>query len=77
MRRKYHDLKQLLEFPNGTVGKNPPANIKDTVRSLVQEDPTCRRAAKAHVPPLQSLHAATTENHAPRTRAPQQEKLLQ
>jgi len=38
-RRKHHDLKQLLEFPDGTVGKNPPANIRDIVRSPVQEDP--------------------------------------
>ena len=67
------------------------------VRSLVWEDPTCRRATKpvccnywarvpqllkaacsrARVPQLLSPHAATTEAHAPRARAPQQEKPLQ
>ena len=58
------------------------------VRSLVQEDPTCRGAPKAHAPqllslrsrarePQLSLHATTTEAHTPRTRAPQQEKPLQ
>ena len=34
------------DFPGGTVVKNPPANAGDTVRALVQEDPTCRGATK-------------------------------
>ena len=32
---------KVVGFPGGTVVKNPPAN------ALVQEDSTCRRAAKA------------------------------
>ena len=52
------------------------------VRALVREDPTCRGATKpvhrrAHVPQLLSQRAATTEDRAPRARAPQQEKLPQ
>ena len=59
------------------------------VRSLVREDPTCRRATKpvhqkllslcsrACEPQLLSSHATTTEAHAPRARALQQEKPLQ
>ena len=48
----------------------------------VREDPTCRGATKpvhrrAHVPQLLSQRAATTEDRAPRARAPQQEKLPQ
>ena len=50
------------------------------VRSLVREDPTCRRATKpvlrsrGRKPQLLSLRATTTEAHVPRARAPQQEK---
>ena len=56
------------------------------VRFLVREDPTCRAATKLLLPQLLSLcsrarepqllrpHAATTEAHAPRARALQQEK---
>ena len=33
-------------FSGGSVVKNPPANAGDTVRALVQEDPTCSRATK-------------------------------
>ena len=40
--------------------------LRTRVRSLVREDPTCRE--------LLSPRAATTEAHAPRARAPQQEK---
>ncbi|KAJ8786159.1 hypothetical protein J1605_006515 [Eschrichtius robustus] len=59
------------------------------VRSLVREDPTCRRATKpvrhyylslrsrAREPQLLSPRAATTEAHTPRACAPQQEKPLQ
>ena len=34
------------DFPGGAVVKNPPANVGDTVLSLVREDPTCHRATK-------------------------------
>ena len=56
------------------------------VRSLVQEDPTCHRATKYHVPQLLNLHsrarepqllslrATTTEARVPTARALQQEK---
>ena len=59
------------------------------VRAVVREDPTCLWATKPHVPQLLSLcfracepqllspHATTTEGHAPRARALQQEKRLQ
>ena len=40
------NLCKFLDFPGGTVVKNPPANAGDTVRALVQEDPTCCRATK-------------------------------
>ena len=33
-------------FPGGAVVKNPPASAGTRVRALVQEDPTCCRAAK-------------------------------
>ena len=36
-----------LDFPGGTVVKNPPANAGTRVRSLVQKDPTCCGATKA------------------------------
>ena len=38
----------LLDFPGGTVARNPPANVGD--QSLVQEDPTCWGETKARVP---------------------------
>ena len=51
------------------------------VRALVQEDPTCHGAIKlvshnygAREPQLLSPRATTSEAHAPRARAPQQEK---
>ena len=59
------------------------------VQFLVWEDSTCYRATKAHVPKLLnpcsrdhkpqllSPCTATTEAHAPRACAPQQEKPLQ
>ena len=43
------------------------------VQSLVQEDPTCHGAAKS-MRRNSSTCATTTEIHAPRARAPQQEK---
>lgn len=33
-------------FPRSSVVKNPPANAGDTARSLLQEDPTYRKATK-------------------------------
>ena len=63
----------LLDFPGGPVIKNLPANAGDMgsipVRSLMQEDPMCCRAAKL-VPQL--LKTACSGAHAS-----QQEKLLQ
>ena len=39
--------RQMLDFPGGSVVKNPLANAGDTwVRSLVLEDPTCWGATK-------------------------------
>ena len=35
-----------LDFPGGTVVKNPPANAGDMAQALVQEDPTCHEATK-------------------------------
>ena len=41
-------LKEMTnrDFPGVAVVKNPPANAGNTVQSLVQEDPTCRRTTK-------------------------------
>ena len=36
--------KKRLVFPSGSVVKNLPANSGDTVRSPIQDDPTCHRA---------------------------------
>ena len=47
------------------------------VGSVIQEDPICLRATTIHVPQVLSLRAATTGACAPRTCAPQQEKLPQ
>ena len=35
-----------MDFPGGTVVKNPPANAGKRVQSLVWEDLTCPRATK-------------------------------
>ena len=35
-----------LDFPGGTVVKNPLPKLGTQVRALVQEDPTCRGATK-------------------------------
>ena len=43
-------------------------------RVRAREDPTCCGATRPSVPQLLSLHAAATEAHAPRARAPQQGK---
>ena len=47
------------------------------VWSLVREDPTCHGATKPVRHNHWARHAATTEAHTPRARAPQQEKPLQ
>ena len=68
-------------FPGGAVVKDTPANAGAWVPALVREDPTCCGAAKpvrhhywARMLQLLSPCAATTETHAPRARALQQEK---
>ena len=59
-----HSKKWKRDFPGGPVVKNLPASAEDMGLSLVQEDPTCRRASKP-VP-------CTTEVCAPRTCVPQE-----
>ena len=74
------------DFPGGTVVKNPPASAGHTGsipglgRSHMPWSNWARAPqllslrSRAHVPQLLNTHAATTEAHAPRARAPQQEK---
>ena len=76
-------------FSGGAVVKNTPANAGAQVRALVQEDPTCCRATRpvrhhywaCALQPMRhnywSLRATTTEAHAPRAHALQQEKTPQ
>ena len=73
-------------FPGGAAVKNPPANAGDTGsspglgRSHMPRSNKARApqllslCSRAHKPQLLSLCAATTEAHAPRVGAPQQEK---
>ena len=73
-------------FPGGTVVKNPPANAGDTGSSpglgrshMPQSNEACAPqllslCSRARGPQLLSLHATTTEAHAPRACTPQQEK---
>ena len=63
-----------VDFPGGTVGKNPPANAGDT--GLIPGLRRFHMPQNNYAPPLQLLrpHAATTEAQAPRACAPQQEK---
>ena len=68
------------------VVKNPPASEGDTGSSPGPGSSHMPRSNEAHVPQLLSLcsrahepqllspHATTTEAHAPRAQAPQQEK---
>ena len=77
------------DFPGGTVVKNPPANAGDTGSSPVPGRSHMPRSnwacapqllslrSRALEPQLLSLCATTTEAHAPRAHAPQQEKPLQ
>ena len=55
-------LKAIMDFPGGTVDKKMPASAR--VPSLVQEDPTCCRAA-AHgsqlLSPMLKGPVATTD----------------
>ena len=82
-------MKVNLDFPGGTVVKNPPANAGDMGsspgpgRSHMPRSNKARAPqllslrSRAHEPQLVSPHAATTEAHVPRARALQQEKPLQ
>ena len=80
-------LRQIgRDFPGDTVVKNPPANAGDTGSNPGpgrSHTPWSNWACapqllslrfRAREPQLLSLRAATTEAHAPRARAPQQEK---
>ena len=80
---------QILDFPGGSVVKNPPANAGDMGSSPGPGRSHMLRSNEARVlqllslssrarrPQLLSLRATTTEAHAPRACAPQQEKLPQ
>ena len=80
--------KGIPDFPGGAV-KNPPTSAGDTGsspspgrshRPRINEDRAPQLlslCSRAHEPQLLSPRATTTEAHAPRTRAPQQEKPLQ
>ena len=63
-------------YPSGLVVKNPPANARDSVQSLIWEDSTCLKASKlmchndwacalVSEPQLLSPCAATTEATLP------------
>ena len=79
-------LKGTSGLPGGAVVKNPPANAGDTGSSLGlgrSHMPQSNYASvpqllslhsTAHVPQLLSPRATTTEAHAPRAHAPQQEE---
>ena len=74
------------DFPGGAVVKNPPAGAGDTgsspgpVRSHMLQSNEARApqllslCSRAREPQLLSPCATITEAHAPRARAPQQEK---
>ena len=84
--RQREGKKCLGDSPGGTVVKNPPANAGDTGSSpgpgrshmawsdWAHKPQLLSLRSRAHEPQLLSPHAATTEAHAPRARAPQQEK---
>ena len=67
-------VRNVLDFPGGTVVKNPPANAGDTGSSPGPGISHMPRSNKARAPQLLSLCATTTEAHVPRAQAPQQEK---
>ena len=62
------------DFPGGAVVKNLPANAGDTGSSPGLGRSHMPRSYEACAPQLLSPHAATTEAHMTRARAPQQEK---
>ena len=64
----------LLSFPGGTVVKSLPANAGDTCSSPGPGRSHMPQSNWACVPQLLSPCAATTEAHAPRACASQQEK---
>ena len=61
----------------GTVVENPLANAGDTGSSPGPGRSHVPRSNEARAPQLLSLRATTTEAHAPRACAPQQEKPTQ
>ena len=75
-----------MDFPGGTVAKNPPANVGDTGSSPGPGRSHTPRSNKAHAsqllslcsrarePQLLSPCATTTEAREARARAPRQEK---
>ena len=79
-------IKNTREFPGGAVVKNPPANAGNTGLSPGPGGSHMPRSNEARAPQLLSLRsracepqllspcATATEAHAPRARAPQQEK---
>ena len=66
--------KNELDLPGGTVVNNPPANAGDTGWSPGPGRSHMPWGNWAHEPQLLSLRATTTEAHAPRAHALQQEK---
>ena len=76
----------MLGFPGGAMVKNPPSSAGDTGSSPGPGRSHMPRSNWARAPQLLSLrsgvrepqllsqHTTTTEAHAPRARAPQQEK---
>ena len=61
-------------FPGGTMVENPPANAGDTGSVPHPGRSHVTRSNYAREPQLLSPCATTTEAHAPRARAPEQEK---
>ena len=64
----------MQDFPGGAVVKNLPANAEDTGSIPGPGRSHMPWSNWARAPQLLSPRAATTEAHAPRARAPQQEK---
>ena len=62
------------DFLGGAVVKNPPANAGHTGSSPGPERSHMPWSNQSRAPQLLSPRATTTEVHAPRARAPQQEK---
>ena len=82
----YNIEMKLKGFPGASVVKNPPANAGDTGSSPGLGRSHMPQSNKARAPQLQNLlsracepqllsqRVTTTEAHAPRAHAPQQEK---